>query len=164
MFAATTMLCKGPPKDLETVRSRYIALMDEFRAWGDRDEIATSADFEPVAQNWIDEVWQWLRDQPTVDDKLGLKLWNLLDEDEDGTRSLPELGFGPQLMLAVAALQAIARCSFPRHDDPSGEESSVPLSTELRAVASIALHWLDKGVGIGDDDEDSWQLPRASDG
>jgi hypothetical protein len=160
MFAASAMLCKGPPKDLDTVRTRYFALQDELEAWAKADETAASADIEPVTQEWIDEIWEWLCRQGD-DPKLGHMLWEMLDEAEDGQRRLPELGFGPQLMLALAGLEAIAQCTFPRHDDPSGNESSVPLSTELRAIAAMTLHRVSKGDGIGADDEDSWRLPRA---
>lgn len=160
MIIASAMLCKGPPEDVDTLRTRYMALREELDAWVDDDETIASSDMEPVTQEWIDEVWEWLR-QKGPDPSMMTVLWDLLDENADGERSLPELGFGPQLLLAVTGLRAIEQCSFPRHDDPSGNESSVPLSTEMRAIAAMTLGNLSKGEGIGADDEDSWQLPRA---
>jgi hypothetical protein len=157
MIIASAMLCKGPPQDLDTVRTRYFELRSELEAWIDSNEVNVSAaGYEPVTQEWIDELAQWLRKQST-DDKVIHMVWSALDEDEEGYKSLPELGFAPQLGTTIAALQAIAGCTFPRHDDPSGEEKSVPLSTELRTIAAVTLHRL--FGNDEDEDEDTWRLP-----
>jgi len=161
VFAAVNIVApRVTPRDgassaemYEDVRQRVRTLYEELAKWAERDVVDTEDFIARGTQKGIDDQDTWLLDQTTNDPALLMYVWNLMEQDEDGKRNLPDLGFGPQLLLAVAALRGIYTGVFPREDDPGGEPK-FDLATDMRTLAYLALHELHALSVVRNDEDD----------
>ena len=89
---------------------------------------------------WLAQIndWLWNRTTESAADRFGTAVWDQLEQCDDGSRDMPEHSFLPQLMLALTALDAIAKQHFP-HADPDLEDEPYELFVS-RMLAAMVLH------------------------
>jgi hypothetical protein len=151
MLAAANMLAWDHPTDVALVRERYLKLGAELEAAiaADDHEIDLKDWKARTSEDFFEGLRKFLYDQ-AADPGIGMRIWNLMERCEDGTRQEPEHGFVPPLAICLGTLQAMVRDTFPREEDEQGYPK-FPLATDLRILAELTLAIA--GGGINGDQE-----------
>jgi len=91
---------------------------------------------------------EWLLAEARKEDGMRA-VWDLLDRDENGNRELPELGFAPELAIAINALEGIIDSNrMPRPENTLGEPR-YSLATDMRTLAMVTLSHIRQMAGEG---------------